>query len=97
MGELREKQATMTPIERFESWLKDRYGDIFEITGDSERDTSVRLVRVIGLEAYQAAEHQCAEIMKALHQIAEKDPDHLMHDPLWARRVAQCALDKLRY
>lgn len=86
----------MTTLERFESWLKDRYGDIFEITGDSERDTSVRLVRVIGLEAYQAAEHQCAEIMRALHQIAEKEPDYLMRDPLWARRVAQCALDKLR-
>lgn len=84
----------MTTLERFESWLKDRYGDTFEICGDSERDTSARLARVIGLEAYQAAEHQCTKVMDALRQIAEKEPEYLRADPLWARRVAQCALDK---
>lgn len=44
----------------FETWLKDKYSDMFELVGDEEADTTSRLVRAVAMEAWQASQASAA-------------------------------------
>jgi hypothetical protein len=55
--------------ERFEAWLKSKYGDMFEPIGEDESDTASRLVKIVASEAHKAAEAAAMErAVKEMHK-----------------------------
>lgn len=56
----------------FDAWMQERYGDMFDITGQ-DADTSTRLVRAVAWEAWQAGREHDRRLLAEIEREARED------------------------